>query len=63
MALKVYSEYCIDVIFDDGPLGFAIGGTEEGFSIVSNFVKKDDGTILPLEVGMELIFWLDREAM
>lgn len=52
MALKVYSEYCIDVLFDDGPLGFAPGSTEDGFSVISTFVKKDDGTILPLEVYM-----------
>ena len=52
MALKVYSEYCVDVLFDNGPLGFVLGRTEDGFSIISAFEKKDDGTILPLEVSM-----------
>ena len=45
MTLKVYSECCVDILFDDSPLGFVLGRTEDGFPIVEDFERRDDGTI------------------
>ena len=50
MALKVYSKYCREVIFGNGPLGFSLGKTEDGFVIVKDYERRTDGSILPLEV-------------
>ena len=51
MALKVYSKYCREVIFGNGPLGFTLGKTEDGFSIVTDYERRDDGSAFPLEVN------------
>ena len=50
MALKVYSKYCREVIFGNGPLGFSLGKTEDGFVIVKDYERRADGSTLPLEV-------------
>lgn len=44
----------MDVLFDDSPLGFVLGRTEDGFPVVDDFERRDDGTILPLEVPIML---------
>ena len=50
MSLRLYSKYFTDVVFGEGPLGFIIGKTEDGYSIMKRFDTKDEGTRLPLEV-------------
>ena len=50
MALKVYSKYCREVVFGNGPLGVTLGKTEDGFPIVKDYERRNDGTLLPLEV-------------
>ena len=43
--LKVYSDNIVDVVFGDGPLGFRIGESESGGTIVTDFSEDDSSSI------------------
>ena len=50
MDLQVYSKSCVDIVFGEGSLGFRMGKTDDGYSVVKGYGEKDAGTNLPLEV-------------
>lgn len=53
MAFNLYSKSVVDIVFGEGPLGFIIGKNEDDFSLLKGFDTKEDGTRLPLEVGLD----------
>ena len=53
MPLHLYSKSVVDIIFGEGPLGFIIGKDDDDYSLLKTFDTKEDGTRLPLEVGVD----------
>lgn len=49
--MDLFSDGLVTITFGDGPLGFRVGESEEGFPIISGFTEKDDCTYFPIYVG------------
>ena len=50
MALQLYSNTFVDIIYGEGLLGFRLGKTDDDYPVVKGFDKKEDGSSQPLEV-------------
>lgn len=50
--MDLFSDGLVTITFGDGPLGFRVGESEEGFPIISGFTEKDDSTYFPIYVGV-----------